>query len=381
MTQITLTDTGLRLPLAAGQTYFNYCWLRDACPSCIDPQTRERVFDVGSLPDLPRAKAARIDGDALVIDWQAETQVSRIPLALLETFATRGRAEDPADLPRRLWFADAAPRFVRVPQDAVLNDPAARAQLARALIEDGIAIVTGMASDADSLPRLVQALGPITPSAEGLFFDVRVEVAPTNLAFTAGPLEMHTDLPGEEAAPGVQFLHCLENSVEGGLSLFVDGAAVAEALRDQDPVAFRLLAGHAIPFFYRHENWDYRAHQRVIETDPEDRVTGVTISQHLQDMMDLPQTLLDSYYPAFVTFVKMMQEDRFVVRFRSEAGNCVVFDNHRIVHGRQGYVADSGKRYLRGCYTDRGALRSTYRILARQGHTGQVPLPAARESA
>jgi gamma-butyrobetaine dioxygenase len=40
-----------------------------------------------------------------------------------------------------------------------------------------------------------------------------------------------------------------------------------------------------------------------------------------------------------------------------------VFDNHRIVHGRAAYVADSGERHLRGCYTDRGELRSTYRAL------------------
>ncbi len=370
MTQITLSNTGLTVPLSAGEAYFNYCWLRDACPSCIDNQTRERVFDVASLPELPRARAAWLDSDAVVIDWQGESHVSHIPLSLLETFAARGRAEDPADLPPKLWHADRARYFTRVPQQAVLSDPDARARLTRALIEDGIAIVTDMAADKDSLPRLVNAIGPITPSAEGLFFDVRVEIAPTNLAFTAGPLEMHTDLPGEEAAPGVQFLHCLENTVEGGLSLFLDGAAVAEALREEDPEAFRLLASYKIPFFYRHDNWDYRAHQRVIETDPEGRVTGVTISQHLQDALDLPQDMLDSYYPAYIRFLKMMQEPRFLVRFRSEAGNCVIFDNHRIVHGREGYVADSGKRHLRGCYTDRGALRSTLRVLAKQGHSG-----------
>ena len=199
-------------------------------------------------------------------------------------------------------------------------------------------------------------------SGEGLFFDVRVEIKPTNLAYTARALEMHTDLPGEEAAPGVQFLHCLENTVEGGASLFLDGVAVAMALREEDPAAFDLLAKHKIPFFYRHDRIDYRSHQRVIETDHAGQVTGVTISQHLQDNMDLPQDLLDAYYPAFVKFIRMMQDDRFVIKFRSQAGNCVVFDNHRVVHGREGYVAESGGRHLRGCYTDRAAMRSTYRI-------------------
>jgi gamma-butyrobetaine dioxygenase len=152
--------------------------------------------------------------------------------------------------------------------------------------------------------------------------------------------------------------------VEGGRSLFLDGAAVAEALREEDPAAFELLATHAIPFFYRHDGWDYRAHQKVIELDARGNVSGVTISQHLQEDMDLPQAVLDVYYPAFCKFIRMMQEDRFLCRFRLNAGECIVFDNHRIVHGREGFSADSGQRHLRGCYTDRGAAWSTYRTRA-----------------
>ncbi len=364
-------DKGMVVGLPGGRAYFNYYWLHDACVSCIDPQTRERVFDTSELSAPPRATSAHVDGDMVVIGWQDEAQASHVPIALLEEVAPNGRANDSAEIARSLWYHDHLPDITRISQTAVTDTKEGRARLTRALIEDGIAIVTDMEPSTESLPRLAEAIGPITPSAEGLFFDVRVEIEPTNLAFTAGPLEMHTDLPGEESAPGVQFLHCLENTVEGGLSLFLDGAAVAEALRKEDPEAFDLLSRHYIPFFYRHDNWDYRAHQRVIETDLDGNVTGVTISQHLQDNMDLPQELLDRYYPAFLKFIRMMREDRFLIRFRSEAGNCVVFDNHRIVHGREGYVADSGSRHLRGCYTDRGALRSTYRVLARQGYTGE----------
>jgi len=369
MSDITfdLKENGMVVGLPDGDSYFNYYWLRDACLSCIDPQTRERIFDASELKDAPRASSAMVDDDMLVIGWQHEAQASRVPMALLRQVAKGGRTADPAALPRNLWYSDHLPKITRVDQNAVLNTDEGLARLSRAVIEDGIAIVTGMDKTVEALPRLVNTMGSVTPSAEGLFFDVRVEIEPTNLAFTAGPLEMHTDLPGEEFAPGVQFLHCLENTVEGGLSLFLDGVAVAEALRAEDPAAFELLASHDIPFFYRHDNWDYRAHQRVIETDPDGNVTGVTISQHLQDYLDLPQELLDVYYPAFIKFIRMMQEDRFMLRFRSEAGNCVVFDNHRIVHGREGYVADSGSRHLRGCYMDRGALRSTYRVLAKKG--------------
>jgi gamma-butyrobetaine dioxygenase len=44
-----------------------------------------------------------------------------------------------------------------------------------------------------------------------------------------------------------------------------------------------------------------------------------------------------------------------------------VFDNHRIVHGRSAYSATSGDRYLRGTYSDRGEMRSTYRAMVSEG--------------
>ena len=317
------------------------------------------------MPQAPKAKSLALREGAVIIDWEAEDTSSEISLKLLEDIATKGRPSDNADLPRRVWYSDHLPHIPRVSQADVIDTAQGRVALTRALIEDGIAIVTDMDPSEESLPNLVEAIGPVTPSGEGLFFNVRVEINPTNLAFTAGPLEMHTDLPGEEAAPGVQFLHCIENTVDGGASLFLDGIAVAMALKEEDPDAFDLLALHKIPFFYRHDTIDYQSHQRVIETDQSGNVTGVTISQHLQDTMDLPQELLDIYYPAFIKFIRMMQDDRFVMKFRSEAGNCIVFDNHRIVHGREGYVAESGRRHLRGCYTDRAAMRSTFRIASK----------------
>jgi gamma-butyrobetaine dioxygenase len=45
-----------------------------------------------------------------------------------------------------------------------------------------------------------------------------------------------------------------------------------------------------------------------------------------------------------------------------------VFDNHRIAHGRASYQEGSGARHLRGCYVDRGELRSTYRVLRAKHH-------------
>ena len=60
---------------------------------------------------------------------------------------------------------------------------------------------------------------------------------------------------------------------------------------------------------------------------------------------------------------QMLQDPQYLMTFRLHAGECIVFDNHRIAHGRASYEEGSGARHLRGCYVDRGELRSTYRVL------------------
>ena len=366
--QVHIEDSGLTVDLPdRGPTYFNAWWLRDNCPTSFDRVTRERTFDVFHYDSTPRPAEAHLDAEALTIRWEGEDHTSRFPLAMLAAYADGLRRSDPADLPRRPWYSDHYADLVRVSHPVLLESAEERRRWMEALLVDGVAIVTDMPDSDEGLTRTAELIGTIRPSFFGTYFDVRTHINPTNLAYTASALEMHTDVPAEELAPGVQFLHCRRNSVVGGRNLFLDGTAVANDLRREDPEAFRLLAETEIPFYKEHDHIDMRARQRVIELDHNGEVAGLTISQHLADIFDLPQRFMDSYYPALVKFGKMLQSDKYVMRFTLAAGECITFDNHRVVHGRAAYTAESGERYLRGTYTDRGELRGIYRALVSEG--------------
>ncbi len=366
--EVALGERGLTAPLGDGSTaYFNYYWLRDNCPTSFDRETRERVFDIFHEERAPVPASAHVDGDALEIVWQGDGHVTRHALDWLAHYAGGAPRPDPADLPRRPWYRDHYEHMARFPQPELMRDRALVAKWIEALLVDGVAIVTDMPDTDEGLTETARLIGQIRPTFFGTYFDVRTHIEPTNLAYTAKALELHTDTPAEDAAPGVQFLHCRANSVEGGRNLFLDGVAVANDLRAAFPEDFALLSETLIPYYCEHDTYDMRSRQRVIELDSHGEVSGVTISQHMADIFDLPQTVLDSYYPAFCRFGRMLQSEKYVMRFGLRAGECIVFDNHRIVHGRAGYVAESGERYLRGCYTDRGEMRSTYRTLTTQG--------------
>jgi gamma-butyrobetaine dioxygenase len=366
--RVMLKSTGLDIVLPSGKSaYFNYFWLRDNCPTSFDPVTRERSFDVFSLDQAPVPKSAVINDDTLELIWAADDHVTRHTLEFLVDHSVPARRADPAELPRKAWFADHYPSIARASQPTLKADPTAVAEFARALLVDGVGIIGDMPATEQGLAETAPLFGYIRASFFGDFFDVKTHINPTNLAFTASALEFHTDLPAEDIAPGIQYLHCIANSVEGGDNLFLDGVAVANDFRVQYPDEFKLLTETEIPFFCEHDNFDMRARQHVIELDPNGDVSGVTISGHMEDIFDHSQEFLDSYYPAYCRFGRMMHSEKYVMRFRLKAGECIVFDNHRIVHGRDSYTASSGDRHLKGCYTDRGEMRSTFRALTTKG--------------
>jgi gamma-butyrobetaine dioxygenase len=360
---------GLKLVLpGVGQQYFNFHWLRDNCSTSFDPQTRERTYNIFARHTAPVPQSAQLDDGVLEISWADENHVSRYPLDWLARCAA-GRRPDPADLPRRAWYADHYAKMHRVGFADLAADKAARRDWFKALLVDGVAMVTGMPDSDEALKEIVEHIGLVRPTFFGDYFDVRTHIEPSNLAYTAKALELHTDVPAEELAPGIQFLHCRANSVTGGDNLFLDGLAAAEDLRREFPEDFRLLSEIDVPFNCEHDAFDMRARQRVIELDEHGHITGLTVSLHLADVFDLPQQMLDDYYPAFCRFGKMLYDPKYLMRFNIRPGECIVFDNHRIVHGRDAYSATSGDRYLRGCYADRGELRSAYRVLANADET------------
>ena len=364
---ISLGEKGLELPLGAlGRRYINYHWLRDNCSTSFDPATRERVFDIFHLAQPPRPRSASLVDGALEVAWEGENHISRYDLGWLEG-ALSGPRPDPADLPRGAWYADHYADIHRVPFATLQSDKSAVAGWLKAMLVEGVAFVTEMPDSDAALTELVHHIGLVRPTFFGEYFDVRTHIEPSNLAYTANALELHTDTPAEEMAPGLQFLHCRANSVAGGDNLFLDGVAVAEDFRTESPEQFRILSETRIPFYCEHDSYDMRSRQRVIELDEHGAVSGVTISQHMADVFDLPQQELDAFYPAFIAFGRKLQDAKYMMRFNIQAGECIVFDNHRIVHGRDAYSATSGDRYLRGCYADRGELRSAYRILSGEG--------------
>ncbi|BBB29756.1 gamma-butyrobetaine dioxygenase [Neptunomonas japonica JAMM 1380] len=374
MSDIVLLETGLELPVKGEIAYFNYFWLRDSCPTSWDSSTQERTFDILEEPDDLCPSAVKLNDDVLEIVWSDGHQ-SCYELNWLRRWFKGENHGDLAIRTRKPWYSDHYSDMARFTYEDVVTNPASVANWAQAMLDEGVALIQGMPDLDEGLQTLCELFGTVRPSFSGYVFDVKSKANPENLAYTSKALELHTDLPAEELAPGIQFLHCRVNDAEGGNSLFVDATAVANVLKENYPSYFRILTEYEVPYRYTTGCQDVRTKQRIIELDPNNgEVSGINYSQHLADVFDFPQREMDSFYPAFRKFGKMLQDPQYLMNFRLNAGECIVFDNHRIAHGRAAFIEGSGERHLRGCYVDRGELRSTYRVLrARYPKMEEIP--------
>jgi len=79
-----------------------------------------------------------------------------------------------------------------------------------------------------------------------------------------------------------------------------------------------------------------------------------------------PPDLVERWYEAYFTLHRLLDDASARMAFRLEAGDLVVFDNLRVLHGRTAFTG-AGARRLQGCYADRDALLSKLAVLEREG--------------
>ena len=104
----------------------------------------------------------------------------------------------------------------------------------------------------------------------------------------------------------------------------------------------------------------------LIACDPDGRFAAIHYSPRLDFVPLLPPDELTAFYRARRMLDRMLRSDRFVLGFRLDDGDLVMFDNRRLLHGRTGFDPSEGLRHLQGCYIDIDAPRSLYRVLRRR---------------
>lgn len=248
----------------------------------------------------------------------------------------------------------------------------------------------------------------------GDIFHVQHVPNANNIAYTSAPLAAHQDLAYYTAKPGLQLLHCVNsNGTIGGESLLVDGLAAATALRLVAPDLYQTLLECEATFVKQRGDADMVYRRPHIEQDSNGIVTAVHWSPPFEGPLAIAHDRVDDYFVAYTAYERMVDvllpQDRyllpaidnaleeqlmdyareFTVERQLQEGDILIFNNHRMLHGRRsfevqqqqqqdGEEAPTNGRHLVGCYTDLDETMNQYRLLRRShltnlGMTEYIP--------
>ena len=361
-------DDGVTVSWADGHvSEFHYIWLRHNCfcLQCGNSADGIRSITIEKIaPDVAPHHLSLDDGGVLSVVWN-DGHHSAFGAAWLRAYcySDRERARRLSFEPT-LWKADIADHLPTVCYPQVRNDDEIRLRMYELLRDFGIVHILEVGDAPEETERLANLLGPIhQTSIYGYIFDLRGE----NIARAAGKTVMgqnpHTDDAFYYAAPGVAVFHCLVNSTEGGESVYVDGFAVAQSLREEEPEAFELLASVPIQHNRRHTGEiDMRSHAPLIRLDGNGKLSGIRYFDRAAAPLDVPADQMTRMYAALRHYVFRTLSSEFTVVRRLEPGSAIFIDNQRIMHARTAFDANSGRR-IRLCVVDRDEFHARLRDL------------------
>ncbi|KAK4442616.1 gamma-butyrobetaine dioxygenase [Podospora aff. communis PSN243] len=393
---VRVTNAGVFLRTEAKERIISPLWLRDscACPQCVDPDSGQKNFSTTDLPTrLPISRAELSDDGALVIEWENDimaggvsTHTSRFSAKQVATWHAGEKAGSKLRLPPTFWNRAKYESMIdkcRVSYADWLNDDDAFDAAFEKLAETGLIFVRDVPQSEAEVERIANRIGMLQHTFYGSTWDVRSKPRAENVAYTSKFLGLHQDLMYHDPVPKLQLLHCLENSCDGGESLFSDGIRAAYDLKLNQPKHYRALSELEVRFHYKKGEHDYSAPRNTIH-----EINGMVFRTNWAPPFQAPFKMqcvphaappgfrynLDDWREAAVHFQLGIEAPENVLEVKLQPGECVIFDNTRVLHGRRQFATTKGQRWLKGTYVSLQVYQAAEKRLKEKkysSHAGQ----------
>ncbi|XP_061830823.1 gamma-butyrobetaine dioxygenase [Nerophis lumbriciformis] len=361
-----------------GRSVYPFTWLRDncQCSMCTLQSAQARKLLMSDLDIHTGIDVVEVTNDNKVsIVWPDQhTSTFEAEWLKKRCFSQDARQTVQEELffnERYYWGSE-----LRIPTanyQEVLNDDKAALAWLLALKRVGIVYLKGAPAELGQVARLAKRIGYLRLTFYGHTWQVLDKYMANNVAYTPGKLSLHTDYPALHFAPGVQFLHCINQAEEGGESEVVDGFHTAKQLQREDPEAFCTLSSLLVDF--TDTGTDYcdfmlQSKKSIIDVNAQGRVVRINYNNATRDsVLDFPLYQVQPFYRALKAYVNVMNRPENMVTYKMEPGDIVTFDNWRLLHGRRHYVSRPDRlRHLEGAYLDWDEVMSRLRILRRAVH-------------
>jgi len=347
-------------------------WLRDNCPhpSVTDPSSFGRLLLLSDLDTEIAVEKIETSPTGVVAVWP-DGHISNYSYQWL-----RHRVLEETEIEKIMWGQEHM--IARHQYREVIREDMAMLDLLEDLVKYGITIVENTPSNTESLKILLKKVGHVRFTHYGWFWNVKTKSNPLHVAYTSATLGLHLDQPWYAYTPGVQLLHCIKQyQGEGARNEFVDAFTVAETMREKFHAEFDLLCRTEVHF------WDggvldnddaglsgkfHKRHSRpTFLLDQHGKLKQVSFSNHSRSSQLFGDVeLTKDLYRALKLFYTLCYQEEFLVKYKLKEGDIAVFDNHRVMHGREGFTVkdgEEGDRHLLGSYIDWDEINDKINVL------------------
>ncbi|TQS34886.1 hypothetical protein Golomagni_04712 [Golovinomyces magnicellulatus] len=341
-------------------------FVRDACACsmCVDPHSGQKNFKTTDIPQNIMAKSVEIVNENMEIEWSDDipgfqSHKSTIPLEQLSSSPNRLRNLRESQRPIT-WNSGSLNRAMpklRFDYNQYINDSEILHQVMSRIREWGLVFLTSVPETEDVVENIASRIGTVRVTFYGKTWNVKY-------------LGLHQDLLYMENPPGIQILHCLKNSCKGGHSLFSDAFRAAAQLPAQD---FDILSKGQVAYHYQKNGEHYQHSHPVLEIGSSDQTdTGgvrVPLAVNYSPPFQAPFFMAPrdvnkrKLVYSLGKFAQKSEEPQNVFKYKLRPGECVIFNNRRILHGREAFKAQKGERWLKGCYLDTDVFMSRFRVV------------------
>lgn len=359
---------------------FHPLWLRHqcGCDFCGTAITAVRGLRLHHLPERPEPTLTETGEDAVTLVWRHDGHRSRYGARWLRDCCyseteRAGRKHRPSLWDRRIG---AAPPNADM-QEAERN-PEARLALLEAVRDHGFCTIRNAPTEAAEAARLITLVGAQRHSHYGTY-TLSKKQAVDNVGDITDALDPHVDETYRLSTVGITVFQVLRPSSKGGHSTLVDGFETVRRLREAWPEDFDLLTRVPITGVRRdaahnsggQTKW-YAATLPMIRLDFDGEVSGVRLNERQIAPLDLPGDLIEPCYRALRRVFDILYDPELRLTFPLKAGEGLIFDNQRVLHGRTAFEPEDPPRQVLTSSVDIEEFHSSLRLLT-EAVRGEVP--------
>ncbi|MEM7209042.1 MAG: TauD/TfdA family dioxygenase [Pseudomonadota bacterium] len=353
-------------------------WLRHQCEcdDCGSSLDGVRGIRIHHIPEDIHPIETVVNDETVSIVWNNDRHTSDYCTRWLRDncYSDRERAAR-KHLPS-LWDRISAERVDPVDFVAAESDQSVRLKCLETVADYGFCPLINMPKDLSESHRPIALVGDQRTTHYGTY-TLGKKRKVRNVGDVTGPLDPHSDETYRMSTIGITVFQVLRPSSDGGASTLMDGFEAVRRLRESFPDDYELLCRTPVTT-QRFDDFSddalpkwYVSRQPWIKVDEDNDVCGVRINERQIAPLDMPGDSIESFYAALRRLMQIVYDPELRITFPLQAGEGLLFNNQRVLHGRTAYKAEQPGRSVLTSSVDLEEFYSTIRVLKlQQGHTG-----------